>query len=330
VTYPNGFEGDATAGFFEYPAGVMTSQTTAIKAPGSVFYGRTATYDRIAGRWVPAPANAISPDGWKVAYAQYDLPPSPAPGMRAAANPGSAAAQPVRAGALASTGAIHIVDLRTGEDRIAFSGSPTYAVVGFTTDGVYLNAVQLTMDGAFANGLFLLNPSGGSPIPVADGDRTLDRFGWQVIGGAAWGADYSSGGGIQPGDRLLRLDVHTGTVVAWLTKGEGIGVSLIALDAQSHPIVDVEASGYSSTGSPAPTFPTQVWVLTAPGTGTKVYELTDPSQAYPSAPSFADANGVWISQAPVGNVWLYKATIGFKLVRVLSVSDLIAVAGDCE
>jgi hypothetical protein len=328
VTYSKNIQG-TSAGFFEYPAGLMAPNPTTVRRPASPFYAYGATYDPAAGRWLPATADAISPDGLSVAYADYDLPPPGTYGM-VAANPtaGTVTAVP-EIGAIATTGRVHVVDTRTGADRILYQGAPTYSVVGFTADGIYLAQVVLTMDGQSWSGLFLLNPAGGTPRPVAGGSRTMDRPGWWIAGGAAWGTDYSTGGGFGPGNQLVRLDLKTGAASVWSTQAEGMAVALIGIDSLGEALVVVYSSGYSMSGSPPPTQPTQIWVLSAPDTGKVLYQSTDPNASSPSGPSFIDANGVWLSGTSAGSVWLLAAGSGFRSISV-PVAGAVGVGGACQ
>jgi hypothetical protein len=311
-----------SAGFLQYPSGVLqAANTITLKAPSSPFYFLGATYDRSVARWLPVPQDAISPDGLTFAYADYDLPPSPTAGM-------AGEQLPHAAGALATTGRVHVVDASSGADRILFAGSPTYELVGFTAAGIYLAEVTLTMDGQFLNGLYLLNPAGGTPQPVPGGTHALDRFGWEVVGGAAWGTDYSTGGGIQAGNQLVRLDLKTGAVQEWLTRPEGVGVGLIGLDSQGEPLVVLYGSGYSSTGSPSPVVPTEVWILSGPDAGKSVYQNSDATASFPSGPAYADNHGVWLDGNGPGAVFHYDPQAGFRSVPV-PVAAGVRVGGTC-
>jgi hypothetical protein len=279
------------AGFMLYPGGTPAGPTLTIAS-----YGQVAFYDRAVGRWLPVPSNAVSRDGLQLAYAEYDLPPSPAAGMAGETGPRSA-------GALATTGRVHLVDARTGADRVLFSGSPTYGVVGFEPEGIYLVQVALTMDGVFASGLYLLSLNGGTPVAVPGGARTLDRAGWQIERGSAWGVDYSTGGGITGGNELVQLNLHTGAVTVWLTKPEGTGVSFLGFDGAGSVLVSASSNGYSSSGTPPPTPPRQVLVMPAPQQPKILYQTTDPSVSAPYGTVYAEPSGAWFSGEP-GAIWL--------------------------
>jgi hypothetical protein len=303
------------AGFFLYPGGPMYAS-----APMPSSIANTGTYDRAAGRFLPAPPEAISPDGLSFAYADYDLPPSPQAGM-------AGQTSPHEAGPLATTGRVHLVDARTGGDRILFEGAPTYRVVGYTADGIYLTQVDLSMDGAFPHGLYRMSTSGGRPVAVAGGDRPLDRGGWTVTNGAAWGVDYSTGGGLAGGNQLVRLDLTTGAVQVWMTRPEGTSLALIGFEGSGGALVLAYAGGYSSTGSPAPTPATEVWSVGTPGaTGRLIYRSTDTGAATPGGPAFPDAQGAWFGGLQSA-VWLEN---GDTLSKVnLPVNAVIGVSGSC-
>jgi hypothetical protein len=308
-------------GFLLYPAGTMYASAPMHTWAGQgTFYASTGTYDSVVGRFLPVPREAISPDGLSFVYADYDLPPSPQAGM---AGPRSAP----EAGALATTGRVHLVDARTGEDRILFEGAPTFRVAGYTAEGIYLVQVDLTMDGEFAHGLYRMNTSGGRPAAVTGGDRPLDRIGWTVTHGAAWGVDYSTGGGLPGGNQLVRLDLATGAVQVWMTKPEGTSLELMGFEGSGAALVLAYAGGYSSSGSPAPTPATEVWSLSTPDSaGRLVYRSTEAGVSFPSGPAFPDAQGAWFGGLQSA-VWQDD---GDTLSKVdVPVNAVIGVSGSC-
>jgi hypothetical protein len=234
------------------------------------------------------------------------------------------------AGALATTGRVHIVDARTGADHIIFNGSPTYRVMGYTADGVYLATVLLTMGGIFASGLFLIAQNGGAPQPVAGGSRPMDRSGWQVEGAYAWGSDFVTGGDITGGNRVLSLDLKSGAIQEWKTWPDGVGAEVIGLDARGLPIVGVYQATSTIPGPPPAMQGIQVWILSAPGVGTVVYQSTVPNANLPVGPTFADSHGAWIGGSPPSSVWLLTAAAGLSRVPV-PVTGLgwVGVGGQC-
>jgi hypothetical protein len=308
-------------GFFHYPNGEVQGETSVrVRSANDTFVADAATYDRAVNRWLPATPSAISPDGLHFAYADYDLVALTSAGGKVAP----------MAGALATTGRVHIVDARTGADHIIFNGSPTYRVVGYTAAGVYLAAVLLTMDGMFASGLLLIAPGGGVPQRVAGGSRPMDRSGWQVEGAYAWGSDFSGGGSITGGNRVLSLDLNTGAVQVWNTWPEGVATEVIGLDPQGLPIVGVYLA-YSTAPGSSPALPgLQVWMLSAPGTGKVVFQTTGARATLPTGPAFADSHGAWIGASPPSSVWLLTPAAGLSRVPV-PVTGLgwVGVGGQC-
>jgi hypothetical protein len=319
------YEGDAPStahtGFLHYPAGdVQGASTMLVRSPNDTFLAPAATYDRVVKRWLPVTPNAISPDGLRFAYADYDL-------ITLTRSGGETAPM---AGALATTGRVHIVDARTGVDRIVFNGSPTYRVVGYTADGVYVATVELTMDGMFASDLSLIGRDGGAPQPVAGGSRPMDRAGWQINGAYAWGSDFSTGGSITGGNRVLSLDLKSGAIQEWKTWPEGVAAEVIGLDPHGLPVAGVYQA-YSTTPGPAPAMQgMQVWRLSAPGAGTIVYQSTDPKANLPAGPGFADNHGLWLGASPPSSVWLLTDAAGLSRVEV-PVTGLgwVGVGGQC-
>jgi hypothetical protein len=305
--------------FFHYPAGNVLGDTSIpVTSTNQSFAADRATYDRAVNRWLPVAPGSISPDGLSFAYAEYDLA-TPAGGGTAHMT-----------GALATTGRVRVVDARTGADHVVFSGSPTFWVDGFTHDGVYLSQVTLTMDGAFASGLFLLNAAGGMPQPVPGGDRPMDRTGWRVEGGFAWGSDFANGGGITGGNQIVSLDLKSGEIRAWTSWPEGVGAEVIGLDARGQPIVGA-LQAYSTSSGPSPAMQgIQVLRLSPSGAATIVYRSTDPNASLPVGPAFSDGHGAWLGASPPSSVWLLTAEDVLNRVTV-PVTGLgwVGVGGSC-
>jgi hypothetical protein len=303
------------AGFFHYPAGRVQGDTSMSEGSASqAFFDNSATYDRAVNRWLPVASGAVSPDGLRFAFADYDL----------AANP------VVRSGALASTGRVHIVNARTGADQVIFNGSPTFSVVAFTSRGLYLSQVALTNGGAAASGLFLLDPGGGTPRPVPGGDRTLDQNGWQIHGANAWGVDFASGGGQISGNRVLSLDLETGAVRVWKSWAQDVLAVVLGLDAQNDPIVGAFASSSPGAATRSGLNGLQVWTFTSPDVGTLVYQTTDPIATLPGRPASADMHAAWLGgNSPPSSVWRLASG---RMVRVpvpVAGSGWVGVAGPC-
>lgn len=301
------------AGFYHYPGGGVQGDTSMTEDSASQsFFDLTAAYDRAINRWLPVAASAISPDGLRFAYADYDL----------AGGAGS--------GATASTGRVHIVDGRTGADQVVFSGSPTFSVVAFTNRGLYLSQVALTRGGASPSGLYLLDLGGGTPRPVAGADRTLDQNGWQIYGSNAWGVDFASGGGHIDGNRVLSLDLETGQVDVWKTWDEGVLAVVLGLDAQHDPIVGAFASASAGASTSLGLNGLQVWTFTSPDAGVLVYQTNDPIATLPGRPAFFDTNAAWLGgNSPPSSVWRLASAHMTRVPVSVAGSGWLSVAGPC-
>jgi hypothetical protein len=299
-------------GFLRYPEGTL-------QGPQSMPIGHTnggMTYDRTVNRWLPVPPGAVSADGLSFAFANYDLPVA----MGGHMIPMS--------GILTTTGRVYVVDARTGAGRIIFSGSPTYSVAGFTADGVYLSQVELTQDGQFNSGLFLLNPAGGTPVAVPGGARSVDRAGWRVEGGSAWGSDFATGGGITGGNRLLSLDLKTGHIAEWKTWPDGVTAYVVGFVFPGLPLVAAYQASVTVPG-PSPAMQgVQLWGFTAPGTGKIVYQSADPTATPPTGPSFNDSHGAWLGGGD-GAVWLFAGQALNRVAVSAAGASLASVGGQC-
>ncbi|TMG10308.1 MAG: hypothetical protein E6I01_14500 [Chloroflexi bacterium] len=75
-----------------------------------------ATYDRASGRWLPARPAAVSPDASHYAYI---------------------------------SGGVHVVDVASGADRIAYAGPTSFILIGFVRDALYLAQATNPQQGVF-------------------------------------------------------------------------------------------------------------------------------------------------------------------------------------
>jgi hypothetical protein len=141
------------AAFVHYPQGAVSDVGIIPPAPNVA----GATYDRPSRRWIPAALQAVSPDGTRYAYV---------------------------------SGAVHVVDVASGADRVAYGGPTNFILIGFARDALYLAQATRPRQGVFEK-LFRLDLVGGSPKLVPGSDRHMYQSGWVVVsGGAAWGVDY--------------------------------------------------------------------------------------------------------------------------------------------
>jgi streptogramin lyase len=117
----------------EDPAGRFVTDGTLFQLQGTpVLKGQLpATYLWAAKRWVPARDNAISPDGSRYVYFDYQQ------GMDRV---------------------LHVVDIATGRDRTLQLPRGFWSPIGFTNDGIYLHQAYE----GIGPGLTLVNPDSGA------------------------------------------------------------------------------------------------------------------------------------------------------------------------
>jgi len=126
--------------------------------------GATPSHDRTAGRWVPAPPAAVSPDGLHYAYAAGD--------------------------------GVHVVDLPGGADRV-LGGGAGLEVLAFAPSGVY--AVHRSLGGEPAPGLLHLDPGSGAMRTLRPAEAGVE---WSAVGGGAAWASATLPGGVEEVWRL--------------------------------------------------------------------------------------------------------------------------------
>jgi streptogramin lyase len=113
-------------------AGFTTEGTQSQSQTSPVIYGQLpASFDRIAGRWVPASDRAISSDGMRYAYIDYSVP---------------------------FDRQLHVVDIASGGDRTLALPSGPWGLLAFTNEGIYLHAAYE----GISPGLTLVNPDSGA------------------------------------------------------------------------------------------------------------------------------------------------------------------------
>lgn len=295
-------------GFVVFPAGELSVQGSVLPEAAPYQLGWPGiSYDRAVNRWLPVSRSAVSPNGLSYAYVDYD-PPGPNDGKAVHAN----------------SGRIHIVDVRSGQDRTIFSGSPSFGVVDLEADAVYLTQVGIGYTPTTA-GLYRLGVSGGSPQPMPGVEGQLDRWGWTPgSAGIWWAVDHTPGTlpGMGPGSELIRYDATTRVVQSWLTVASNNFIEVAGIDASGHPIV---VSGPDSTQDPATTKYVTA-LVTARNQTSQLWDGPSP----PSAPWATDKHGVWMSSEEA--VWLYRADgtmLRFQVPTGTQNTSPLAVAGAC-
>ena len=304
VVGQNGFVDLSTGTFapdsnaqFDYDqssARYQSQQLPVLKGDGSGFY------DAAVGRWVPAPAQHVLPDGSAYVY-EVELPDPHAY-------------------------QIHLVEVATGADRVVYQMpyDNGYSVVAFQREGIYVQPI-LHKSG-LPGGLWLYDIATSTLKAIPNASTGT----WQsVVDGAAWG-----GAGGTAGNTLTRLNVETGQTTTWFShtvqgavfEGYGYGVSLLGFDDASHPLVEVFPPG---NGSPNPNQPgePEVWLVNAPGQATKLSGISLRADAALS-PGLSDPHGLWLVGAD--GIYLYTDA-GFRRAAPLAPapSSNYALEGTC-
>jgi hypothetical protein len=240
-------------------------------------------YDAQYKRWVQGPQELISPDGSSYTYWSF------------ASN---------------SFGTIHVVNVVSGVDRIVYDGAANYYPIAFAGDGIYvLHAINIKQN-AF-DGLFRLDPAGGTPVPVRGADL-LPQARWTLIGGgSAWGWD------LQPGTqqyvfRIHQLDLATGANTDWLIEPTGLQLSPIGLDAQGRLYL---SDSY------------ELWRLDAPNVEKRLLQPPKDLGRASLNVFAADAHGVWMGSW--GGLWHYSDAEGARRVSIGTDQDMVTPAGPC-
>ncbi len=270
------------AAFVSIPDGAVTDAGIVPNLPQ--VYG--ATFLAASNRWLAVDHKLLSPDGTRYVYWQ----------------------------ATPNTTDIHVVDVATGADRMAYSGPTFYLPIAFEADGIYAVHAINPRQGAFEK-LFRLDPAGGGPVLVPGSDRHMNQWGWVLVSdGAAWGIDA-----VQQGNdysySVLRLDLATGQVALWFQSPFADFVWPLGVDLRHRLYVQGITQG-------------ELWRMSAPG---QTVELPNPGSVKLGGSIgtpdgfFADAHGVWMA-GPDG-LWLFGETGDPKHFAVNSLG--VTPAGPC-
>src|SRR5256886_3758743 len=219
LTYPSGNVTADAQGTFTWDE-VHDAHGQYRSAIAPYLYGPGSTsYDRAASRWVPVGANWVEPDGSRYAYAEP------------------------------FEGKLHLVTVRTGQDRIIpLPARQPYSVLRFLPEGIYLT---LSWEGQ-SGGLFIVDLKEFRFATISDNLPVV-----AIQPGVAWLADVDDNdsapvqshytGGSLPDDILSR-DLKTGTTTTWFYR-QGKEVEWVGIDHGGHPIVLVSSEKGGPTES---------------------------------------------------------------------------------
>jgi hypothetical protein len=246
--------------------------------------GNGVRYDARRDRWLPA--GVPTPDGTGYVYAD-------------------------------DGGNVHQVVLDSGRDTVIVRGQ--WSPIGFVGGQLYLEEWRTSAPSAFGGGggapgrLARTSLSGGQPTIV-----TQHVGYWSLSALGAWTLDATAPTQFAP-DRLLHLDLATGTLEPWLS---GVPfIDPIGFDAGGHPVVLIEHEAV------------RVQLLMGRGDAREIYSGPR-ALGWPEGPTFADGGRVWFSgfnateptfEAPV---WLYQPGIGLN-PSVGVPGAQVSVAGGC-
>jgi hypothetical protein len=215
-----------------------------------------------------------------------------------------------------SAGAIHVVTLESGQDRVLVTGS--WVALGFVGNSLYLAESIPVPPGAFGGGgyregrLARTDLSGAVPIFV-----TQHSGPWWVSSLGAWTLDRADGMQQAP-DRVLHTDLVSGEVQPWLT---GIGdVTIVGFDTAGHPFVVAQGG-------------IQVLLVVDSQTARNIYTGAR-ENGRPESPYFVDGDKVWFSGFSIKDPtfeapsWLYSPSTGL-LPSVAVPGAQVSVAGPC-
>ena len=304
VAYPNGSLSLASETIvFDAGTGLFHTSTQ------PYLYGQDAeAYDAPAHRWVPTTYALVSPDGSEYAYQ--------APGTLDSATQSY------------GPSSIHVVEVGSATDR-TINNQSAYPVA-FEPEGilVVISTASYGSDPFSASDtLLLLDPSTGSSRML-----TKSSVRWSVASkGTLFGTDLNPAdpnpliqSPMEPGpsrapDRAWRIDTSTGSPVQWLYR-PGRLVEVAGVDAGGRLMVFVV--GLDKV---------EIWALTAPELGTKVYDGPGHGQSDTlglgefgiAVPGIADGFGFWLTTRT--GIVLYSSASGFQLVY----SGQAAPAGPC-
>lgn len=220
--------GDVTGYFMTVPSGVKTLPQLVFRQSGTLHQtvdkpfllgSGLGFYDRAFGRWIPADAAAVSPDGTHYAY-------------------GSGAAQ--------GPNELHIVDVGTGTDRL-ITNVGRYWPLDYRSDGLYLR--EQSTSGLWAgSGIFVLDLK----TNVIRRLHSATRAEWwtATLGNFAYGSDLNPSDPNSPGwgetsDELVRADLRTGAVIRFQYH-PGQRVAEVAITPSGQLLARIGALGIQS------------------------------------------------------------------------------------
>ena len=246
---------------------------------GSPVQSVQITYDRVVGRWLPVNQTQVSADGLHYAYVDYE----------------SGSATPKR---------IHIVDVRSGSDRVVYreTNQPLVAIVGLTQQNIYLTDCEPNeTSGNCLAPLRRVDATTGNVTKVSD-----RRGAWVINGRSAWVVTCSSKYPLpcfyeeRGPNQLLHVDLASGNEEIW---DRGSGVHMIGVDGDGMPLVAVNFVSPTWHGVIGPPWgdagESVVFRVTAPEQKERLFSVTisEPWAGFDRATP--DRVGIWLQASYV-------------------------------
>lgn len=271
-----------------------------------------ASWDGAAARWVPVAAGLVSPDG--TAYAWTEDPSSAFRFSR-----------------------IHATTVSDVRDRVVLtSGSNpglNYAVVRYDKGALLLTSRAASEGGWYdANrGLWRLDLSSGQVTQIVPLTTS-----WVLISpGAAWTSDVDPAAGApvsapQPDtgtmpNRLIRVDLATGTTQTWITRPGQI-VTLLGVDLADRPLLRIQSADSTEVDySSAPNQTTTVYRSASGPTYGPSDDLNATGAGYAPRQVMVDNHGIWLAHHPGEPVKLFLFNSGAGLETVGSLGNFDSV-----
>jgi hypothetical protein len=246
------------------------------------------TYSWPSRRWLPVRYDLVAPDQLHYAYI------------------GEVPSYPPQ-----SQGNLHVVDIAGGTDRIVLKGgqwtqsSGVWGIIRFATEGIYLQKEAYASEGNW--GVWLVDPSSGAIREIFSESIGNTSFG----SGAAW-----TGNDLYTSTQVFRIDPTTGERVLWFSKPNP-WLWYAGSDASGRPLIQ---------WIPQAPAPSELWVLSGPYQGSRLYSGPQSSIPFPSEMA-ADSRGVW-SGSLSGSSVLWLLTTEDQLVKVADTP--VEVLGSCQ
>lgn len=226
-------------------------------------------------------------------------------------------------GASGKPSSVHVFDVRTGKDRVAWIGTANVDLVGYTPAGVVM--VIGAVGQAVVTELF--DPATGAsrplPWPLTSATAAPD--------GGVWSLESSFDRTSQKTHVVVRrYQVGTVAGASWLDELSDFNdIELLGFDQSSHPILRMNDANRNG----------KLIVLAGPGKLTAIATVGNADfslgqfnpDAFDPASAVADTHGIW-SGARHGRIWLYTPSAGLHRYGELTErpEHLATVAGPCK